>query len=143
MPCAIREKQSRFLIAKSAARYCNRTTSATRPQRAIATGLSSKELCGSEPYAAATAQTRSPASRLAIAVILPPARATRDRAGDSSKLPAVNDRVSTTDRCLLGLASQDCEEPVNSLALIDGQGAVGLDEEGHRAGRGPSGAHSR
>lgn len=74
-----------------------------------------------------------PASRLAIAVILTPALATRDRAGDASNLPAVNDRVRTTDRCLLGLASQDCEEPVNSLALIDGQGAVGLGEEGHRA----------
>jgi hypothetical protein len=34
----------------------------------------SKELCGSERYAAAIAPTRSPASRLAIAVILPPAR---------------------------------------------------------------------
>lgn len=74
-----------------------------------------------------------PASRLAIAVILTPALATRDRAGDASNLAAVNDRVRTTDRCLLGLASQDCEEPVNSLALIDGQGAVGLGEEGHRA----------
>ena len=61
-----------------------------------------------------------PALRLAIAVILPPALETRDRAGDASKLPAVNERVITTDRCLLRLASQDCEEPVNSLALIDG-----------------------
>ena len=41
--------------------------------------------------------------------------------------------MSTTDRCLLGLAAEDCEEPVNSLALIDGQGAVGLDEKAHRA----------
>ena len=73
-----------------------------------------------------------PASRLAIAVILTHALATRDRAGDASKLPAVNDRVSTTGRCLLGLASEDREEPVNSLALIDRQGAVVLDEEGHR-----------
>jgi hypothetical protein len=57
----------------------------------------------------------------------PPDLATRDRVGAASKLPAVSDRLSTTDRCLLGLASQDCEEPVNALALIDGQGAVGLD----------------
>ena len=39
--------------------------------------------------------------------------------------------MSTTDRCLLGLTSQDCDEPVNSLALIDGKAAVHLDEEGH------------
>ena len=36
------------------------------------------------------------------------------------RMEAAPGRVSTTDRCLLGLASEDCEEPVNSLALIDG-----------------------